>query len=340
MIAQHVRLLYGFNAWANQRALNACAPLTADQFTRDLGSSFPSVRDTLVHILGGEIVWLARWKGGTPTGLEPAANYSTFDSVRARLTEIDNELADFASRLDDEKIASILNYRTTEGKPFSNTSSQMLQHLANHGAYHRGQVTTMLRQLGAKSTAMDLIFYFREAGAKPVTVPYDAEDVHLQCEFNSWANRRILESCASLANEKFTRDLHSSFPSIRDTLAHMMEVEWIYLERWHGRSPGGPPEGRPYADLASLAARWQGIERSLNSFAVVQTEDTLAERVDYRNTKGDPYANALWEMMVHLILHSSYHRGQVATMLRQSGSKALGTDLIAFFRQRAAQATA
>ena len=81
------RLLYDFNAWANRHTLDACAALDAEQFLRDLGSSFGSVRDTLAHIYGAEWIWLERWLGRVPTaGLPSAADFPDFDSVRKRLT--------------------------------------------------------------------------------------------------------------------------------------------------------------------------------------------------------------------------------------------------------------
>jgi len=76
---EDVRTLYDYNAWANSRALEACSALTPEQFTRDLGSSFRSLRDTLAHIYGAEWVWLERWHGRTPTGLPSAVDFRDFE---------------------------------------------------------------------------------------------------------------------------------------------------------------------------------------------------------------------------------------------------------------------
>jgi len=75
------------------------------------------------------------------------------------------------------------------------------------------------------------------------------EDFCLLYEYNSWANRRSLDACSTLTDEQFTRDIGSSFRSVRDTLSHICEVEWLWLERWHGRSanslrPSSPPLAR------------------------------------------------------------------------------------------------
>src|ERR1700693_2257088 len=62
MSKDDIQLLYEYDRWANNRILQAVSALSAEQFTCDLSGSFRSVRDTLVHIIGGEWVWLAYWK--------------------------------------------------------------------------------------------------------------------------------------------------------------------------------------------------------------------------------------------------------------------------------------
>ena len=70
-----------------------------------------------------------------------------------------------------------------------------------------------------------------------------------------------------------------------------------------------------------------------------QNED-FARVYEYKTTPGVPQAAPAWQMLQHLANHGSYHRGQIATMLRQLGAKPQGTDLIGFYRERAAQAKA
>lgn len=160
------RLLYDFNAWANQRMLDACAALTGEQFTRDLGSSFKSVRDTLAHIYGAQWVWLERWHGRVPTGLPAASDFPDFETVKKRFAEIDRNLVDYVASLNANDVQRVIEFKTMAGTAFAQPLWQMLQHLANHGTYHRGQVTTMMRQMGAKATSTDLIGFYRERAAK------------------------------------------------------------------------------------------------------------------------------------------------------------------------------
>lgn len=168
----------------------------------------------------------------------------------------------------------------------------------------------------------------------------DTEDFRLLYDYNSWANRRTLEACQALAPEQFTRDLGSSFRSVRDTLVHICEVEYLWLERWHGRSPGGLRSATDFPDFESLRRRWAEVERNLIDYiASLQAED-LARVVHHKTTQGVPQAQPLWQMLQHLVNHGTYHRGQVTTLLRQLGAKVVATDLIFFYRERASQASA
>jgi uncharacterized damage-inducible protein DinB len=167
-----------------------------------------------------------------------------------------------------------------------------------------------------------------------------AEDIRNLFEYNSWANHRAIESCAALSNEQFTRDLGSSFKSIRDTLAHIGGAEWLWLERFHGRSHSAIPAASDYADLAAVRTRWEDIERDLTDFIASLTDADLARVYEFKNTAGVAFSQPGWQMLQHLANHGSYHRGQIATMLRQLGAKGQSTDMIAFYRERAARATA
>jgi len=166
MNVEDFRTLYDYNSWANHRTLDACAALTPEQFTRDLGSSFRSVRDTLAHIYGAEWIWLERWHGRVPAGLPSAADFPDLDTVRRRFAEIDRNLVDYAASLTADDLDRAIEYKTMAGARQTQPLRHMLQHVANHSTYHRGQVTTLLRQLGAKATGTDLITFYRERAAQ------------------------------------------------------------------------------------------------------------------------------------------------------------------------------
>lgn len=166
MNIEDIRTLYDYNAWANHRTLEACAPVTPEQFTRSLGSSFSSLRDTLAHIYGAEWIWLERWHGRMPAGLPSSLDFPDLDTTRRRLAEVDRNLVDYVASLNAGDLQRLMEIKTTAGVGYVQPLWQMLQHLANHSTYHRGQVTTLLRQLGAKAVATDLIFFYRERAAQ------------------------------------------------------------------------------------------------------------------------------------------------------------------------------
>jgi uncharacterized damage-inducible protein DinB len=165
MNIEDFRLLYDFNAWANLRTLDSCAALTPEQFTRDLGSSFKSVRDTLAHLYGAQWIWLERWHGRVPTGFPTPAEFPDLETTRVRFAEVDSNLVDYAASLNADDIQRVIEFKSMAGQPFAQPLWQMLQHVANHSTYHRGQIATMLRQLGSKATSTDLIAFYRERAA-------------------------------------------------------------------------------------------------------------------------------------------------------------------------------
>jgi uncharacterized damage-inducible protein DinB len=159
-------------------------------------------------------------------------------------------------------------------------------------------------------------------------------------DYNAWASHRSLEAASNLATEKFVQPMGSSFGSVRDTLAHIYGAEWIWLERFQGRSPSSLPDPTQFADAATLRERWKEHEARLLSFVGGLTQSDLDRVMEYKTLKFGIYSNPLWQSMLHLVNHGSYHRGQVTTLLRQLGAQPILTDLMHFYRERAAAAGA
>jgi len=158
----------------------------------------------------------------------------------------------------------------------------------------------------------------------------DLNSVRALYDYNRWANVRVLEAARALNQEQFTRDLRSSFPSVRDTLAHILGAEWIWLERWKGISPKSLLKAADFPDIASLQARWDEVEGERANFIRALTPERLGAVISYVNTSGQTFAYELWKMLAHVVNHSTYHRGQITTMLRQVGAKPVSTDLLLF----------
>ena len=149
--------LYDYNKWANARTLEAASKLTPEQFTEDLHSSHRSVRDTLAHILAAEWIWLERWNGVSPKALLDPTDFPTLEAIKTRLAEVESGYGQFISGLTDESLQTVVSYTNTRGEEWRYSLAHMMQHVANHSSYHRGQVTTMLRQLGADVIPVDLL---------------------------------------------------------------------------------------------------------------------------------------------------------------------------------------
>jgi uncharacterized damage-inducible protein DinB len=173
MTKDDIQLLYEYDRWANERVLRSAAALSPEQFAQNLGGSFGSVRDTLLHIVGGDWIWLAYWKNppSTPAALSdlrarrevifnPDA-FPDFDSLRLKWIEVQREQEEFIQRLSNESLTELLPFRTTQIR-----LAHLMQHVANHSTYHRGQITMMMRLLGAEPAATDFHSFLVERGSE------------------------------------------------------------------------------------------------------------------------------------------------------------------------------
>lgn len=163
MTIDELRTLLDYHYWARDRLLDAVEPLAPEQFTRDMGNSFRSVRDTLAHIYAAEWAWHSRWLGTSPTVLLAPDMFPDVASIRKAWSELEGNVRSFVDRLGADGINRVIEYKLLSGQAGASVFWHMLQHVVNHASYHRGQVTTMLRQLGAApAKSMDLIAFYRE----------------------------------------------------------------------------------------------------------------------------------------------------------------------------------
>jgi uncharacterized damage-inducible protein DinB len=169
MTKDDIQLLYQYDRWANARVLHAASALSAEEFTRDLGGSFRSVRDTLVHIVGSEWAWLTYWKEPSPSSAfledlwtreDALFNPNAFPDLaaaRQKWAEVEREQVEFVNQVTNESLRRMLPVRETQI-----SLAHLMQHLANHSTYHRGQVALMMRQLVAKPLATDFAMFLME----------------------------------------------------------------------------------------------------------------------------------------------------------------------------------
>ena len=157
-----IRELFAFNRWAHERVFGATAALTRDELDQEIPSSFPSVRATLVHMAGAEWVWVSRWEGASPTGLPEELASADLFGVRDWLRSVEARQDRILDALTEERLDAGLVYTDFAGNTHNNALGATLRHVVNHASYHRGQIATMLRQLGRKPPTTDLIVFHRE----------------------------------------------------------------------------------------------------------------------------------------------------------------------------------
>lgn len=158
----------------------------------------------------------------------------------------------------------------------------------------------------------------------------NAEDFRTLYAYNDWANRRVVEACRTLDSAAFARATGGSFGSIKDTLAHIAWAEWLWLERWQHRSPkqSALPDA---SSLAAIERVMTEVARGQQSFIERVRDEDLRERISYVNIKGETWEYTLAQMLQHTVNHSTYHRGQIVTLLRQAGAKGVSTDYLLYF---------
>lgn len=161
-----------------------------------------------------------------------------------------------------------------------------------------------------------------------MATPLSLSTVNELFAHNYWARDRQLEACAGLTGTQFLHECGSSFSSVRDTLVHLAGVEWIWLERWRGRSPRALIDARDFPSLESVTGRWREIEKEMTAYLAGLREGDLDGAVSYVNLRGETWSYPLWRMMLHVLQHQGYHRGQVATLLRQAGIKPPQVDFL------------
>jgi len=158
----------------------------------------------------------------------------------------------------------------------------------------------------------------------------NTEDFRTLYAYNDWANRRIIDACRALDEPVFTRGYGRSFGSIKDTLAHIAWAEWLWLERWQHRSPkqAALPDA---SSLAAIERVMKEVARGQHSFVERVRDEDLRERISYVNIKGETWEYTLSQMLQHTVNHSTYHRGQIVTLLRQAGANGVSTDYLLYF---------
>jgi uncharacterized damage-inducible protein DinB len=149
--------------------------------------------------------------------------------------------------------------------------------------------------------------------------------------YTLWADRTMLNALREVTPEDLTRDAGVSFGSLLGTMIHILGSQ----RRWLARLAGGPVQPSPgladFPDLRSWILGWEETAAGIEAFLASLTEDQLMAEITWEDTEIGPVTRPLWQPVSHMVNHSTYHRGQVMSLMRQLGYQPPKTDLIHFF---------
>jgi uncharacterized damage-inducible protein DinB len=166
----------------------------------------------------------------------------------------------------------------------------------------------------------------------------DLSDVKHLFDYTEWANELALQAAWQLSDDHLRRDFGISHKSIFGTLLHMAGAEWIWLERWNGRSPAKAEAWSQWttdscADLATLKERWNSVVENRRKYVSEIDKSSLDNELAFNLLSGDASSMRLVHQIQHVANHATMHRGQVVGMIRQLGIDPPSTDLIFYVRR-------
>ena len=140
-----------------------------------------------------------------------------------------------------------------------------------------------------------------------------------QFHYNTWANSRLLDVSGKLTREQFIGEHHTTFGSLQQVIVHMLTAERLWIARAQGQPP--PPDMLPetYNSIESIRTTWTAIDAVSQLFLTTLTESDLERIVHYVNSRGEPQAYPLWQILFHMVNHSMQHRSEAALVMTELG---------------------
>jgi uncharacterized damage-inducible protein DinB len=150
--------------------------------------------------------------------------------------------------------------------------------------------------------------------------------------YNLWANRLLVDVLLSLPDEVVEKNLKGSFGSLRATAEHIWVAEHIWLQRLLMAEKVGPPNENLPSNFETVCRAWLTCSEALHHFTEKIFDDRgLLHEFHYYNIAGEQQKSSVWECLLHVANHGSFHRGQLVNYLRQSGVKTIpSTDFMAY----------
>jgi uncharacterized damage-inducible protein DinB len=149
-------------------------------------------------------------------------------------------------------------------------------------------------------------------------------------DYNYWANKRILDAAEHLDEAQLHTATRGGHESLYRTLIHIMGAEYIWRMRWQGVSLPERLNANDFPTLEALRTRWQEEERLMRLFLATLPEEDMTHIVSYVSREGNALSVALWQLMAHLINHSTQHRSEVALLLSELGHSPGDLDFLWF----------
>jgi len=151
-----------YHIWANTRLFDCINQLTDEQIYHEVVSSFPGIFNTVLHIWDAERAWWMRLQKDQEIISVEDWFKGDFKELLVDLQEQSQQWQDWINATTDETLQQLFSYKSFNGEPFTQPLYEVIFHVFNHGTYHRGQLVTILRQLGVdKIPATDMILFSR-----------------------------------------------------------------------------------------------------------------------------------------------------------------------------------
>lgn len=163
MTKEYFKELATFNAWANSIACGWIEQINDAQWKQEVVSSFNSIQETVLHIISSENAWLQRFQGKEKVDRLQVSFTGTKDDHIALWKNTSAALKLFVFVFDESRLNEAVNFKKQNGDPYSMPYYQLFAHVANHGTYHRGQLVTLLRQVGFTNVrSTDIVSFYRK----------------------------------------------------------------------------------------------------------------------------------------------------------------------------------
>lgn len=159
-IEKQFEMLSQYNLWMNKNIFNICDALGDDVRNQDMGAFFGSIHKTLSHILYGDKAWIERLRDNTYTPRDINKTlFSSWDDLKRERFRIDNEIDIWVKSLNENTLNQVHTYTSNvDDKQRSAPYWSLVHHVFNHQTHHRGQITTLLSQLGIDYGSTDIPF--------------------------------------------------------------------------------------------------------------------------------------------------------------------------------------